>query len=157
MEVISSSWWNLQRLGGMDWWHNHSSFGKFPLCHTSGRKSGPQSIGSHPANGACNSLSCTIRSCVIRSESSSMFALHVRYVASNFATVRSQVTTWLHANPHHILGKQVRLVRSFNTVRSKYLEIAEYRGRWMSCLWQQYATCGTLFSFASKLTIAPSG
>lgn len=104
-----------------------------PCVTRQAKSSSPQCVGSPAPNGACNSLSCTIRSCAIRSVSSGTFALHALCVAFNFAIFRSQVTTWLHANRHHILGKWARPVRSFIAVREKHFEMVELKkcGKWV--------------------------
>lgn len=78
---------------------------KLSIMSHKSKYSGPQCIRSHPVNGACNSLSCTIRLCVIRSDRSSMLALHAHGHASNSATVRGQLATSVRANYHQIPGK----------------------------------------------------
>lgn len=68
-------------LYGTDWWDN--SFGNFHNGTDQGKNCDSQCNSNHSVNGLCNSLSCTIRLCMIRSESSSTLHLHAHYAAYN--------------------------------------------------------------------------
>lgn len=57
-------------------WMYDATMEAFHYVTHQAKYSGPQCISSHPVNGACNSLSCTIRLCVIRSDRSSMLRVH---------------------------------------------------------------------------------